>query len=374
MYRFYALNDRRRTLEGKLQHGKFRKAAVKAADENILLKIREEQIELLGGCESLFNAVDYNLRRHSFSSDLAVPQYKLYEWREQFFHTQHPDNSWFTDWADDAHYFDTIPYQITKNWIEVVALSCSPFRKKRRIFFENYECASAARQLYDKSYILDSLDYGSPGALDYFIEDGSLGDMAYTLDALFSPTPPKLEHIALRSCLWNEIDLSEVPWALDKAFNGFYDFSNPDLSHLTIEGKDIFKKWREAVGKRVAMEGQEEEIEGSTFVDDDHTDEEVDDDKEEEELDFDHIDVDNDEESEEMDERKYIEIMSEKFQNLERTLCTEAGEESVTKEDNIDLENDEKYEEMKGRKEIEIQQVKETFNEEPKCLDRKSVV
>merc|ERR1712059_224002 len=109
--------------------------------------------------------------------------------------------------------------------------------------------------------------------------------------------------------LWNEIDLSEVPWAQDKAVNGFYDFSNPDLSHLTIEGKDIFKKWREEVGKRVAMEGQEEEIEGSTFVDDDHTDEGIDYDEEEEELDFDHTYVDNDEESEEMEERKYIEIV-----------------------------------------------------------------
>merc|ERR1712059_238152 len=161
--------------------------------------------------------------------------------------------------------------------------------------------------------------------------------------------------------LWNEIDLSEVPWALDKASNGFFDFSNPDLSHLTIEGKDIFKKWREAVGKRVAMEGQEEEIEGSTFVDDDHTDEE-------EEFDFDHIDVDNDEESEEMDERKYIGIMSEKFPNLKRNYCTEAGEENVTKEDNSDLENDGKDEEIKGKKEIEIEQVNETFYEEPKSV------
>ena len=42
---------------------------------------------------------------------ICQEQFDLYSWREEYFHTQFPEDCWFTDGADDSHDFDTVPYQ-----------------------------------------------------------------------------------------------------------------------------------------------------------------------------------------------------------------------------------------------------------------------
>jgi len=283
---------------------------------------------------------------------------------KRFFDRQFPDNSWYTDGRDDAHNLDTIPYQVTMKWNEVAALSCSPARNKGRIYFEKcYFTSAYARHLYRKDYILDSLDY--------FIEDGMhnyAGDMAYTLDALFSHTPPKLEHIALRSCLWNQVNLAEVPWALEKAAKGFFDYSDPDISHLTSEGKEIFKKWREEAAiweEREALEAQEEEREVSTHGHLEHIADGYSESEEEEESKTDCTGVESDEGEEEMDKSKDIGIIlgavsSElKIDNNE----VDSDEEGKPTTDDTDLDDDCRVEEIKDGKEIEIENDKENLSE-----------
>ena len=61
-------------------------------------------------------------------------QRKLYQWREEFFHDNFkskyfdpdlPVSNWITLGLDDAHGHDTVPFQITRNFDEVMRLAAS---------------------------------------------------------------------------------------------------------------------------------------------------------------------------------------------------------------------------------------------------------
>ena len=61
-------------------------------------------------------------------------QRRLYQWREEFFHDKFksqyfdsdlPASNWITLGLDDAHGHDTVPFQITRNFNEVMKLAAS---------------------------------------------------------------------------------------------------------------------------------------------------------------------------------------------------------------------------------------------------------
>ena len=116
---------KRRTEEAQL----FNTELVQAADQAKISSAVSQQITLLGS-RRLYERINNNLKISKFEPHFAKvnisprevtvswdffpyqEQFELYNWREEYFHTQFPEDSWFTDGADDSHDFDTVPYQV----------------------------------------------------------------------------------------------------------------------------------------------------------------------------------------------------------------------------------------------------------------------
>ena len=98
---------KRRTEEAEL----FNTELVQAADPAKISSAVSQQISLLGS-RRLYERIDNNLKLAKFESHFAKEQFDLYSWREEYFHNQFPEESWFTDGADDSHDFDTVPFQV----------------------------------------------------------------------------------------------------------------------------------------------------------------------------------------------------------------------------------------------------------------------
>ena len=85
-------------------------------------------------------------------------QKQLYKWREEFFHknfkstyfgADKKDANWITLGADDTHQMDTVPYQITQNFDEVLKLASTkkildPTQYERFYFEDNEELSRKA--------------------------------------------------------------------------------------------------------------------------------------------------------------------------------------------------------------------------------------
>ena len=116
---------KRRTEEAQL----FNTELVQAADQGKISSAVSQQVALLGS-RRLYERINTNLKISKFEPHFAKvnfpswggpvswdpfrlqEQFELYNWREEYFHTQFPEDSWFTDGADDSHDFDTVPYQV----------------------------------------------------------------------------------------------------------------------------------------------------------------------------------------------------------------------------------------------------------------------
>ena len=79
-------------------------------------------------------------------------QKQLYQWREEFFHknfksvyfgADKKDANWISFGFDDTHIFDTVPFQITQNFKEVLKLSSTKkvleSTQYERFYFEDNE-------------------------------------------------------------------------------------------------------------------------------------------------------------------------------------------------------------------------------------------
>jgi len=218
-------------------------------DRQAVERVRLEQVQMLGGCERLYHQADINLRQHRFQPYLAEDQYKLYTWRENFFHLKFPEDTWFTDGGDDSHYHDTVPYQITKNWEEVVSLACCPDKEGNRVYFENNESLSSkAKYRFDKTVLI----YDDGSFLDrMFLDDEgiSFADVSHMIGAVYPRAPPRLEQLAIRCCLVHRLNMDEVPRSLQKKSEvGFCDLTDPAPTHLTSQGRDSYHLLRTEFG------------------------------------------------------------------------------------------------------------------------------
>ena len=102
-------------------------------------------------------------------------QQKLFEWREKFFRDKFKSTvacgddtkTWITDGGDDAHGFDTIPYQIACNFDNVLKLASTKriLGPKEYFFFEHDEIKSSrAQRCFDEGFrkmLEDDGDLGS---------------------------------------------------------------------------------------------------------------------------------------------------------------------------------------------------------------------
>ena len=183
----------------------------------------QQQIDLLGS-KRLYDRVSGNLSVNRLEAEFAEEHFKLYRWRYDFFYRQfgpYMDNNWYTDGGDDAHGFDTVPYQITSNFDEVMVSCCSRQRRtgKRtcqcckcdRVYFENDEYhSSKSSNLFDKYFVQDAL-------LEGRLEDG----MDYTkalqvIATMFPSRPLTLEHLVMKKVLMSDVPSSKLPKAMRK--------------------------------------------------------------------------------------------------------------------------------------------------------------
>jgi len=108
--------------------------ALAEVDEAMLADFHQKQVELFDGDEEFLAEVDASLMELKVVESLRDGQRKLYQWREEFFHDKFkskyfdsdlPDSNWITLGFDDTHGFDTVPYQITRHFAEVMMLAAS---------------------------------------------------------------------------------------------------------------------------------------------------------------------------------------------------------------------------------------------------------
>jgi len=126
-------------------------------DGSLLVDFHRQQVELLGGDEELWIKVDASLEDFK---DYQCPRggpllRKLYQWRKDFFFKYFkskffdhdlPASNWITLGLDDAHTRDVVPYQITRNFKEVMRLAASSFQldpnQYEHFYFDHDEKAS----------------------------------------------------------------------------------------------------------------------------------------------------------------------------------------------------------------------------------------
>jgi hypothetical protein len=196
-------------------------------DKSEVEKVRKAQIDLFGGNTLLYLRVDQNLKEHGFEPLFAREQYKLFTWREKYFNNKFTteDNirtrtydgkikkngkmKWHTNGGDDSHSFDTVPYQITKHFQDVVELACSK-ENTSEIYFDNDEMFSSnAKTLFDRNHYLwcgshcdTPCKWHSMDQLKEELDEMDLSSdaMASMVVAIHGTSPPTLLEIAMQVC------------------------------------------------------------------------------------------------------------------------------------------------------------------------------
>jgi len=92
----------------------------------------DEQVNLLGGSQELYEEVHKSLKDLVFVPEIGDLQRKLFNWRTDFFLDKFKStylgddiSTWITDGFDDSHFIDTIPFQITCNFDTVMSLAAT---------------------------------------------------------------------------------------------------------------------------------------------------------------------------------------------------------------------------------------------------------
>jgi len=142
------------------------KRMLAAVDDDVYSGFIKEQVKLVGGCEKFYELLDIQLCKAEVLPFFKEEQRDLLEWREEFFRDKFKSEFfgdsygesvkttffWFTDGNDDAHCMDTIPYQITQNFDELMQLAASTVTlnpARERIYLECYEGHESKKLFYD---------------------------------------------------------------------------------------------------------------------------------------------------------------------------------------------------------------------------------
>lgn len=117
----------------KIERGKecLRKCLADVNDEEEG-KVMQEQIKVVGGSHKIYELVDQNLRCNLIECSLWKETLNLYRWRKNYFTTNlgASPKLWFSNLKRQ----DTISYQITQKFEQVVKICCSNFSWKQTLF------------------------------------------------------------------------------------------------------------------------------------------------------------------------------------------------------------------------------------------------
>ena len=86
-------------------------------------KVMKKQIDIVGGCQHIYEIVNKNLKKGLIEFSLLKETCDLYSWRKSYFNKNLSvkQGAWFTN----SYYINTMTYQITKNFEQVVDICCS---------------------------------------------------------------------------------------------------------------------------------------------------------------------------------------------------------------------------------------------------------
>ena len=116
---YYFVTDVRRISDGK----QILKKYLEDVNMENKRKVREIQIDVVGGCREVYEIINKNLEKCLIDIKWMRETCDLYQWRKDYFNFNLPllQGSWFTN----SYYINTMTYQITKNFEQVVDICCS---------------------------------------------------------------------------------------------------------------------------------------------------------------------------------------------------------------------------------------------------------
>jgi len=230
-----------------------------------------EQIELLGS-ELLYHRINNNFLELKFEAFFAKEQFKLFTWRENFFYNKFGNiydgtlQNWITCGAltmnnFNNYIFETVPYHITMNFNEVMALACStdyrPYNGSY-VFFENdKELSSRASAMFNpkpisiwnQATLSLMLSRSWYSLLKNELENGIIfKDVAHKIMALHGIGPCTLLEAAMKTVLLHHLPIQDIPKELQqKSRLGLYsdDVRDPVPSNLSQVGWTLFCRYRD---------------------------------------------------------------------------------------------------------------------------------
>jgi len=245
---------------------------VKEAEHKFKIdNIKAQQVDVLGS-KRLYERIHKNFLELKFERFFVEEQFKLYDWREDFFHKHFPfppdkeRNNWYTDGGDDTHAFDTLALNVTQYFDKVVQLACTVTVKNRedKVWFDaDEEISNKVHSLYSAHYV----EHGVGIEFCYKEDLKKLGltfnDAAHSIVAIYQISPLKLEHLAIKKVLEYDISLHDVPKEIQiKAAVGMFNGEDEDIpDYISQQGKEIFQFLRKEFGYVECSEIDEVEVE-----------------------------------------------------------------------------------------------------------------
>ena len=201
-------------------------------------------------------------------------------WRETFFETHFPGDSWFTAesdqygeedddyfaWDDPYTRFITIPVQLSQHFDSVLALATAKIEPelkwlKSQVYFTNDEVLGNETE---SKFKLDTMitdlnepEFVIPGSLlghslkDHYDQVNlSFSHVAHIVVEIYQKGPKKLEELSIKTILMNHIPTSQLPQAVQKkVVEGMYAIKDSTPANITEEGKVMFEKIRRVFSK-----------------------------------------------------------------------------------------------------------------------------
>ena len=226
-------------------------------NEDEKAKVLAEQVEVVGGCRQIYEVVDENLRQSSIRGCLWKETLDLHQWRWDYFKANFPSPRL---WLSNTGRLNSISYQITKRFDQLVDVCCSPQPPpcgggwERRTYLgvsseELDDKAAMAKRLriVNLDLLFHSARYFGTYWEALFAGQHSLsefglsyGDVAKTLFELHGNTPARLEELAMKTVQQEdrrEENLSRPTQSNDQ--EGFFapETYQHDLKNLTTLGQ-----------------------------------------------------------------------------------------------------------------------------------------
>ena len=194
-------------------------------------KVVAEQVEVVGGCRQIYEVVDENLRQSLIRGCLWKETLDLHQWRRRYFTANFPTPRL---WLSNTGRLNTISYQITKRFDQLVDICCSPLprngweRRYLGVSSDELDEANMAKRLriYNLAHLFKTIpcqdvetlrssrrifqDHISNACLRY-------GDVAKLLFEHYATTPPRLEELAMKAVRQkNRIDVDGLSRATQR--------------------------------------------------------------------------------------------------------------------------------------------------------------